>query len=460
MPHRPVIYPGPIEDILATIRYLESRGRYDVPPNRGNASGAYQFIASTWQNYGGYPHAYLAPPYIQDERAAADVTKFLKQWGGDVTMVPLMWYYPRAATDPSLLDVVPLPSAGNVLTIREYQQRWLGILSTISGQPVPKLQTASDAAAHLGVPPDPPDRDDDLPSLAFPVLGPSRLAVPDCDEATLLTGDGAEEISRAELDAAGLCADTPPSIVFGVKLQPVLAATDGVVTDVRNEPDAPISVTITDTRGRSYHYAGFNDDTPGTNDGAAPDHLRLTALATIGTTVRAGQIIGFMGDTDPLPVGVRTDVPTDATVVIDADATAPHLRLTILDLDGTPIEAFGPVLDAQWNSTCRVGIGPWSVPARSTTAGATTIETTDDDRRIDSEWIITASGQVTASGWAAMINPHDECDWTPAIRFGAGAAGSDQVPSRWSDDIDLETGIWLELALAKDASAPRPLLRP
>ncbi len=119
-----------VEVILATIRQLESGGRYDIGPNRANASGAYQFIPSTWNHYGGYAEAYLAPPEVQDERARADVLRFLSMYGGDVSMVPVMWYYPRAALDPSWMDRVPNPAGGNQLTIREYQARWLDVLAT------------------------------------------------------------------------------------------------------------------------------------------------------------------------------------------------------------------------------------------------------------------------------------------------------------------------------------------
>ena len=122
-----IAYPSQIANILATIRYLESRGDYLAAPNKGRASGAYQFITSTWDNYGGYKDAYLAPPEVQDERAAADVNRFLAQWNNDVSMIPVMWYYPKASRDVSLMDIIPVPSAGNVLTVREYQQRWLAV---------------------------------------------------------------------------------------------------------------------------------------------------------------------------------------------------------------------------------------------------------------------------------------------------------------------------------------------
>jgi len=291
---------------------MESRGDYTIGPNRGNASGAYQFIASTWDNYGGYEHSYLAPPEIQDERAAIDVARFLAQWNNDVSMIPVMWYYPRASREITLMDIVPVPSAGNILTVREYQQRWLGVWAFISGQPVPQTVSFADAISRLGIPPETraTTEGEELANIAFPVLGPSRVASPECgDEAT-------SDAAPSDLVAAGLCSPAAPGIVFGVKLQPVLAVIDGVVTDVEDRPGATISVTITDESGRSYTLAGFNDDNPGTSDGAAPAHLRLTSLARVGTTVRAGQVLGFMGDTDELPLGVRADVPTDATVVI------------------------------------------------------------------------------------------------------------------------------------------------
>lgn len=113
--------------ILATIRHLESSGRYEIGPNRAGASGAYQFIPSTWASYAGYPEAYLAPPAVQDARARSDVERFLTMFDGRVEMVPVMWYYPIAASDPSWMDRVPNPAGGNMLTIREYQQRWLDV---------------------------------------------------------------------------------------------------------------------------------------------------------------------------------------------------------------------------------------------------------------------------------------------------------------------------------------------
>jgi hypothetical protein len=510
-PRNITAYPSQIANILATIRYMESRGNYTAPPNKGRASGAYQFITSTWNNYAGYRDAYLAPPAIQDERAAADVTKFLAQWNNDVSMIPVMWYLPSAARYVERMDIVPVPTAGNVLTVREYQQRWLAVWATMSGRPIPPsvgfgfsgLPSGSapgsapgltpglvpgraislsidDQLARMGLAPEVPadtiashtaPPDERLARVAFPVLGPTRVAAPHCGDAQeVLPGDppplGGDAIaaagaSRAETEAAGLCAQAAPGIVFGVKLQPVLAVVDGVITDVRNELGEVISVTITNAVGRSFHLEGFNDDNPGTDDGAAPEHLRLTRLAAVGQSVRAGQILGFVGNSSPLPLGIRSDLPTDATVAIPTDAVAPHIRLTITDLDATPVDAYGPVIDAVFRQACSVGIGPWS--SRPTDAGAhqpITIESTDDSEAIDSEWVITASGEVNASGWAAMIYPSEACGWAPLDKRGPGAGGPTATSDSWHTPIKLYTPIWVELAVRSNEWLPTRLLRP
>jgi hypothetical protein len=58
-----------LPDVLKRIRQCESRGDYQAQNPRSTASGAYQFIDSTWNNFRGYPKARMAPDYIQDEYA-------------------------------------------------------------------------------------------------------------------------------------------------------------------------------------------------------------------------------------------------------------------------------------------------------------------------------------------------------------------------------------------------------
>jgi hypothetical protein len=167
-----------------------------------------------------------------------------------------------------------------------------------------------------------------------------------------------------------------------------------------------------------------------------------------------------MGDSSPLPLGIRADVPTDATVEIAPDSVAPHIRLTIQDLDGTPVDAYGPVIDALFRQACSVGIGPWSMQTTGELHDPVTIETTDDNRAIDSEWVITMTGEVTAAGWAAMIYPNEGCGWAPTMSYGPGLAGSKEVPPSWTAPLDLATPIWIELAQRQDGDRPpAPLLR-
>src|SRR5690606_24436904 len=88
--------------------------------------GAYQFIDSTWDGYAGYLRAGDAPPDVQDAKAAELVTTILDRHDGVVAAVPVIWYIGHLpAADSAEWDTVPHPDAGNVLTPRKYQQRWL-----------------------------------------------------------------------------------------------------------------------------------------------------------------------------------------------------------------------------------------------------------------------------------------------------------------------------------------------
>lgn len=135
-----------IDAILSTIRLRETgkkEGVYNQPKNKGGASGAYQYIDSTWKSQlaaaglgnlaSKYPSAYLAPKSVQDAVATHNVQSILKSYGNDVSKVPVAWYYPKALTQKSLLDTIPAPQAGNNLTIREYANRWVKDYNKMSG---------------------------------------------------------------------------------------------------------------------------------------------------------------------------------------------------------------------------------------------------------------------------------------------------------------------------------------
>lgn len=119
---------GPVEVIAATIRQFESGGDYTARAPGSTASGAYQFLDSSWAGYGGYPRAFLAPPAVQDANAAEHIAAALDANGGDVAFVPVVWYLGHVPPPGSpKWDTVPSPGAGNRLTPRQYQNRWMDL---------------------------------------------------------------------------------------------------------------------------------------------------------------------------------------------------------------------------------------------------------------------------------------------------------------------------------------------
>jgi hypothetical protein len=139
LPDVPQCGVGDIDAVLATIRTLESGGRYTIGPNAGGASGAYQFIQGTWNGVakrvgrsdlvGRGP--WTVSPADQDALARQLVAEAM---GGtdDIGRVPVVWYIGHVPVGGEW-DVVPHPEAGNRATPRQYQAAWMGIYRRISG---------------------------------------------------------------------------------------------------------------------------------------------------------------------------------------------------------------------------------------------------------------------------------------------------------------------------------------
>jgi murein DD-endopeptidase MepM/ murein hydrolase activator NlpD len=155
---------GPVPTVLATIRQLESGSDYTAHAPGSSASGAYQFLDTTWNGYGGYARAADAPPDIQDAKATEHVAHILDTNNSDVAAVPVVWYIGHLPPpDSPEWDTIPAPGAGNTLTPRQYQQRWLTTHQqlldgdTISapaggapGQPAPRCQPGTNGEVLPG----------------------------------------------------------------------------------------------------------------------------------------------------------------------------------------------------------------------------------------------------------------------------------------------------------------------
>ena len=86
--------PDGIDAFMRALRDVESSGNYGavgVPTPWGRATGAYQFLDSTWGNYAGYARAKDAPPEVQDQRARELMQEYYNQFG-DWDSVAAAWF--------------------------------------------------------------------------------------------------------------------------------------------------------------------------------------------------------------------------------------------------------------------------------------------------------------------------------------------------------------------------------
>jgi hypothetical protein len=126
---------GSTSQILETIKKRESGGNYNAQNPYSSASGAYQFIDSTWQGltrkYGigsEFKSAKLAPKDIQDAVAKKYVDEILTQAGGDVSKVPLAWYTGNIQGNLGGAKIAPGHPG-----VSEYQSKWMSDYNKMGG---------------------------------------------------------------------------------------------------------------------------------------------------------------------------------------------------------------------------------------------------------------------------------------------------------------------------------------
>ena len=175
--------------------------------------------------------------------------------------------------------------------------------------------------------------------------------------------------------------------LIGRRLQPLLAATDGVVTHlVLDHPTAGWGLVITDAQGWDYRYYHVNNDTPGTDDGAAPPQWRLAPGITEGSTVTAGQVVAYLGDSG------------------NSELSVPHLHFEIHQPDGSPIDPYRSLRAAEWLARCSVaapGVQKESALMPPVNAAEADVVVATSTGR--GQFLLSLDGTVLAQGDAATV---------------------------------------------------------
>ena len=200
--------------------------------------------------------------------------------------------------------------------------------------------------------------------MVFPVLGAVRFA------------DGWGDCRDDDRRDADPCPRLHEGTdLMGTLRQPLLAAVDGTVTAVvEGDRRGGHGLVVTDARGWRYGYWHL-DDRPGPGGPwAVADGIAE------GVEVRAGQVIGFLGDSGNA-------------------RGAPHLHFELRRADGTPVNPFPSLVAAERAGRCRP---PAPNSARDPTADL------DDLAWVpwvkvrstigEGDWVLTRDGRVLASG--------------------------------------------------------------
>lgn len=156
-------------------------------------------------------------------------------------------------------------------------------------------------AASTSYAPRAPGQDPVIYPMVFPVAGEHRFSQDFGDPR-------GRERSHAGID------------ILADKLTPVVAVADGTVRWMHAERGgACCALSIVHDDGWRSRYIHLNNDTPGTDDGKG---YGIARGIREGSRVRAGQVIGFVGDSG------------------NAENTVPHLHFELRRPDGSVVDAF------------------------------------------------------------------------------------------------------------------------
>lgn len=99
--------------------------------------------------------------------------------------------------------------------------------------------------------------------------------------------------------------------IFGKKGQALIAAAPGEVVYKSYGELGGYMLSIRDNDGHAHFYAHLNNDNPGTDDGKGGEKTAYAAGIEIGSVVKAGQVVAYLGDSG------------------NAESTPPHLHYEI-----------------------------------------------------------------------------------------------------------------------------------
>jgi hypothetical protein len=144
--------------------------------------------------------------------------------------------------------------------------------------------------------------------------------------------------------------------LMGRKMQKLLSAVDGRVTYARVDAGGLSGnmLTIRDDEGWTYRYIHVNNDTPGTDDGLNPPDAIFAPGIEVGSTVKAGQHVAYLGDSG------------------NAEGTSPHLHFEMRRPDGSPINPWTSLRLAQGlpaGARCSYGTNPKAAPSATSASG-------------------------------------------------------------------------------------------
>jgi murein DD-endopeptidase MepM/ murein hydrolase activator NlpD len=130
--------------------------------------------------------------------------------------------------------------------------------------------------------------------------------------------------------------------IHSPKGTPVVAVADGFVIAMKWHRDSGFYIKIAHADGWVSAYVHLNNDTPGTDDGNGGESAAFAPGVGIGSFVRAGDLIGYVGDSG------------------NAEGTIPHTHFA-LERDGSKINPYPLLVEAiaaDLDVSARTAIGP------------------------------------------------------------------------------------------------------